>query len=144
MTILSLKSATRQRSRCSYWDYYADERRISTELGLGDFIPPIGWLGSEMELHFLEMLLRVSEGDLPQNRVPIFVCGECADYGCGVVSCVVERANDEIVWHDFGIQNDDSDRISREDFRPWQKYSFEPSQYWSTFAGHYELAKHGE
>lgn len=133
----------RERSRRSYWDYYVDGQRLADELRVGDFIPPIGWLGGEAEQRFLAMLLRKADGDLPGGRVPLFVCAECADYGCGVVSCIVERTEDGIVWRDFATQNDYSEDIRFDEFGARYRYTFDPSQYHGVFVGHYELATRG-
>ena len=143
MSSLELRSAIRERSRCSYWDYYIDNRRLADILDVGDFIPPIGWLGPDVELHFLSMLLPKSKGDLNGNRTPLFVCAECADYGCGVLSCVVERTDDGIEWRDFGMQTDYSDEILVDDRDRYRAYTFDPTSCYGTFAGHYDLAKAG-
>lgn len=133
----------RERTRCSYWDYYVDDRRLSDILNVGDFIPPFGWLGSDAELHFLSMLLRKTPGDLVGGRTPLFVCPECADYGCGVVSCVIERTDDGIIWRDFGMQNDYDDDVRIDDKNRYRSFAFAPSAYYQTFSGHYDLAKTG-
>ena len=133
----------RERPRCSYWDFYIDGRRLADVLNIGDFIPPIGWLGSDSELHFLSMLMRKTTGDLGGSRIPLFVCPECADYGCGVVSCVIERNGDGIVWRDFGMQTNYDDDIRVDEHDRYRSYTFEPSVYYQTLSGHYDLAKTG-
>ena len=143
MNTLRLHSAIRERTRCSYWDFYVDGTRLAETLDIGDFIPPIGWLGPEVELHFLAMFLRKIAGDLPGNRTPLYVCAECADYGCGVVSCVIERADAGIVWRDFGRQTNYSDDVRMDNFDPTLAFAFDPTAYYGTFSGHYDLAKTG-
>ncbi|KAA5538928.1 hypothetical protein FYK55_26185 [Roseiconus nitratireducens] len=143
MNSLQLRSATRERNRCSYWDYYVDDRRLADVLDVGDFIPPIGWLGSVTELHFLSMLLRAADGDLSGNRAPLFVCAECADYGCGVLSCNIDRTYEGIVWRDFGMQTDYDDELIVDDRYRDRIYTFDPTEYYRTFSGHYDLAKSG-
>ena len=143
MNSLQLLSATRKRNRCSYWDFYVDGKRLADTLDIGDFIPPIGWLGSDVELHFLAMLLRKTPGDLPGNRTPIYVCAECADYGCGVVSCVIERTDEGIVWRDFGTQTGDGEDVCADEFDPTLAFTFAPTAYYGTLSGHYDLAKTG-
>jgi hypothetical protein len=112
-------------------------------LNIGDFISPIGWLAPDTELHFLSMLLRKTSGDLGGNRTPLFVCSECADYGCGVVSCVIERTDDGIVWRDFGMQTDYDDNVRIDENNRHRSYVFDPTAYFQTLSGHYELAKSG-
>jgi hypothetical protein len=43
---------------------------------------------------------------LPDGRVPLYICPECGDLGCGGVTAVVERTADTVVWREFGYQND--------------------------------------
>ena len=143
MNSLQLRSAIRERTRCSYWDYYVDGRRLADILDIGDFIPPIGWLGPEMELHFLSMLLRKSDGDLDGGRTALFVCAECGDYGCGVLSCIIERTDDGIIWRDFGMQTNYDDEVLVDAKNRYRAYTFDPTAYYQTFSGHYELAKCG-
>lgn len=143
MNVLRLQPATRERTRCSYWDFYVDGTRLADTQDIGDFIPPIGWLAPEVELHFLSMLLRKTAGDLSGNRTPLYVCAECADYGCGVVSCVIERADAGIVWRDFGTQTNYSNDVCTDDFESSLAFIFDPTAYYGTLSGHYDLAKTG-
>lgn len=45
-------------------------------------------------------------GEVPSTfesgRVPLFVCGCCADLGCGALSVAVEHTPEGVVWRDFG------------------------------------------
>jgi len=41
-----------------------------------------------------------------QGRTAMYVCAECGDLGCGAVTAVVEVGSCEVVWRDFGYQND--------------------------------------
>lgn len=143
MNTLALQSAIRQARQCSYWDFIIDGRRLAEVLRIGDFIPPIGWLQPKVETHFLSMLLRKSPSDLHGERVPLYVCPECADYGCGVVSCAIERTTDGIVWRDFGMQNNHDDEIRIEDRDRWRSYVFDPTEYFGALSGHYDLARNG-
>jgi hypothetical protein len=40
------------------------------------------------------------------GRTAMYVCAECGDLGCGAVTAVVEVEGDQVVWRDFGYQND--------------------------------------
>ncbi len=127
---LELRPGFRQRTNCSYWDYYVDGTRLADSFNIGDFIPPLGWLDARTEHHFVEMLLRKSDGDLPLNRVPLFVCPECADYGCGAFSCVIARTTAGIIWREFGMQNDYDEEIHADDCDA-VVLTFEPTQYYN-------------
>ncbi len=40
--------------------------------------------------------------ELAPGRVPLDVCPECADIGCGALTVHVARRGSEFVWSDFG------------------------------------------
>jgi hypothetical protein len=128
---LELRPGYRQRTHCPYWDYYVDGKRLADTFSIGDFIPPLGWLDSRTEKHFVEMLLRKSDGDLPRKRVPLFVCPECVDYGCGVFSCVIERSPSGIEWREFGMQTGYDDEIHSDDLDASAVLTFDPTQYYN-------------
>lgn len=48
------------------------------------------------------VLLGEAAPDLASGRVPIFICPECGDLGCGAITVVVERHRDTVIWRDFG------------------------------------------
>ena len=130
-SILELRPGFRQRTSCSYWDFFVDGKRLADVLNIRDFIPPLGWLDAGTEQHFVDMLLRKSDGDLPYNRVPLFVCPECADYGCGAFSCVIERTPSGIEWREFGMQNDYDDEIHANQLDTSTVLTFDSTQYYN-------------
>ena len=127
---LSFVGGYRSRTNCNYQDCCVDGHRLAGLLKVGDFIPPFGWLKPELEQHFSAMLLRKQESDLRPGRVPLFVCPECVDYGCGVVTCCVRRQGDEIVWCDFGFEYDYDVKSNRIEGLPFR---FDARQYYQAF-----------
>ena len=74
-----------------YYDFVINEQPLTEILKPGDCIPPFGWLGSELERqYFLRLLLRVPS-QLPSGRIPLYICPECADLGCGCMSVKVKK-----------------------------------------------------
>lgn len=59
----------------------------------------------------MQLLLRASP-ESPSGRVPIYVCGECGDLGCGAVTAKVELTPEGYVWKDFGYENDYAPEMS--------------------------------
>jgi hypothetical protein len=51
-----------------------------------------------------ELLLK-QKSELPSCRVPIYVCGECADVGCGAYCVTVVKQDDYYIWQDFVFEN---------------------------------------
>lgn len=42
-------------------------------------------------------------GDAP-IRLPLYVCPECGDLGCGALTCEASRVGEKIVWSKFGFE----------------------------------------
>jgi hypothetical protein len=126
--ILSFSSGNR--GKCYYLDYYVDGVRLSDTLKVGDFIPPFGWLKPETEQKFASMLLRKTESDLRPGRIPLFVCPECVDYGCGAVTCEIARNDQQIIWTKFGFENNYDETLHRS---KECEFRFDATQYWQTF-----------
>ncbi len=68
-------------------------------------VPPIAFpYGGDDEV--ARMLLDAPP-DLRDGRSSILVCEMCGDIECGVISAVIERDGDAIVWRDFASQSPD-------------------------------------
>ncbi len=96
---------------------------------MGDLIPPLGWLTDEGNQGTVNRLLRKSSADFPNERNSIYVCPECGDLGCGAVSVIIERQGDNIIWRDFGYQNNYDESVHFEDFGNLGPFSFAASDY---------------
>ena len=127
--MLQLRSGFRSRTKCNYLDYYVNDVRLADTLRIGDFIPPLGWLSPEIDLHFRMMLLRKEPSDFKPDRVPLFVCPECVDYGCGVGTVRITREGDAIVWSDFRWERDYDDEIHQSDNEKRLRFSFDAGEY---------------
>ncbi|MDP9375564.1 MAG: hypothetical protein M3Q65_24580 [Chloroflexota bacterium] len=81
------------------------------------YITSFGWGPVWTQQDAAARLLTDLPPDLLNGRRSILVCPECGDAGCGVVSAVVEREGNVIVWRDFGYENDyDDDSLDMSDF----------------------------
>lgn len=118
------------RSRAVYWDYLIDGRSLRNWLRVGDFIPPLGWLKPEAEERFRQILLLKRPSDTKSGRIPLFVCAECADYGCGVLTAVAEKIEDHVVWHSFGMENDYEDEVQMLALHHQHRFVFDKTKYW--------------
>jgi hypothetical protein len=81
----------------------------------------------------VRQLLLDHPAELPENRRPLFECPECGDVGCGVVSAVVELADNTVVWRDFGWETDydvpGNDRVYRQGFDRVGPFVFDAGLY---------------
>ena len=92
-------------------------------------ITPLGWLHSPWTEKSISRLLGNEPPDFPNNRQSLYVCAECADLGCGAVSVVIERSGNEVVWRDFGYQNNYDDSIDLESYEYIGPFRFEAKAY---------------
>ena len=93
-----------------HYDYAVNGRRLSEQIPIGGSIGVFGWLGSR-EVCFFRQLMLKERSELPTGRVPIYICPECSDLGCGCVSVQVDKYDGCFVWSQFGYENDYEDGI---------------------------------
>ena len=106
---------TVSRSRRDYLDFVVDGKSLGAKLApiLADanlpasYVPvlvldwPIGFPSEDYGRLVGELRAPLADG-----RVPLYVCAECGDLGCGGITAVVEQTADTVVWRDFAYQND--------------------------------------
>jgi hypothetical protein len=94
-----------------YLDFVVDGEPLSKTIG-GDLASCLGWFVPDENAKAVRRLLLEQPADFPNNRRSIYVCAECGDLGCGAVSVVIELVGDQIIWRDFGLQNNYEDQIT--------------------------------
>jgi hypothetical protein len=90
--------------RTLYLDFAISGQPLREIVEPGDFIGLFGWLDRSFELTFFARLLLREPSELPSGRVPIYICAECADLGCGAVTTRITKNDDSFVWSDFGFE----------------------------------------
>ena len=93
-----------------YLDFVVDGEPLSKRIA-GDLASCLGWFVPEENVKAIRRLLLEQSADLPNNRRSLYVCPECAGLRCGAVSVVIEVAGDQVIWRDFGFQNNYQDEI---------------------------------
>ena len=131
---LHLREALHARSGRRYLDYIVNGRSLTEWLQGGDYIPPLGWLSPERDLHFRQMLMRKEPGDLPSGQVPLFVCVQCGQYDCGVMSVQIARQDRNIVWSSFGMETDEASSFRQSDGAGALTFTFDASAYYEAFS----------
>lgn len=136
---LTLVSGGSAANGLRYWDIAVDGQLLRDLFfeasgpggGAGDYAPvlvhnwPIGMSDDVL------VLLGDRPPELPTGRVPVFVCSECGDLGCGAVTLAVERTADTVAWRDFGWETNyttDEDEEKYEAF-PGGPFVFARDQY---------------
>jgi hypothetical protein len=120
LDVLTLVAATRaggrDRHERSYLDFKVGRRRLSSLLDAGDRASVLGWLTRADERRFARQLLLRAAPELASGRVPLYLCAECGDLGCGCVAVRVEREGDVVVWSELGPEGADPAAATE---RPW-------------------------
>ena len=94
-----IRSGGGGRTERRYLDFVVDGTSLCDRLGAGDQVTPLGCWPVETEREHVQQLLSAS------GRVPLYVCAECGDLGCGAITALVERTSDGFVWRDFAFEN---------------------------------------
>ena len=115
------------RTQRDFLDFVVDGQSLS-EL-LGDHISCLGWLDAEQNAEAVGRLLLKESPDLPNNRNTLYICPECGDIGCGAVSLVVEWVGDNVVWRDFGYENNYEEIVHTEGFEEVGPFTFDRAEY---------------
>jgi len=134
MDRLTFRPGHRNRSRCDYDDYYVNGKRLAEILNIADFIPPFGWLESNLESEFANMLLLQAPSNLRTGRIPLFVCPECVDYGCGVGTCNVQLSAGIVTWSHFGWESSYQEDLHQEAIDKSLVLRFDETLYKALFA----------
>lgn len=77
----------------------------------------------------VQRLLKEVAGDLPDDRVSLYACGECGDIGCGALTARIEVRESEVVWSDFGFENNYVEFVDREGYARLGPFTFDREEY---------------
>jgi hypothetical protein len=86
-------------------EYIVNGRPLARWIGREGAISPFGWLQRRDEAWFARLLLGELGSPLASGRVPLYVCGQCADLGCGAVTVALIRTPESYIWKDFGSES---------------------------------------
>ena len=91
-----------------------------------DYVPRLGSEFSPTDVDLREELLLEKTGYLSSGRVALYIC-KCGDCECGVISAMIMREGDHIIWSDFGYENEsDGELLLFDRIGPFR---FEEKQY---------------
>lgn len=113
------------RTERRYLDFVVDGTSLYERLRVGDHVTPLGCWPVETEREHIQQLLSAS------GRVPLSLCAECGDLGCGAITALVERTPDGFVWRDFAFENNyDTTMTDTESYCAVGPYVFSKAEYW--------------
>jgi hypothetical protein len=111
-----------------YLDFVIDGRLLSEQIG-GDLVTCLGWAVASENTRAVRRLLLDEPADFPNGRRSLYVCPECGDLGCGAVSAVIENVDNQIMWRDFGYENDYENIVRLDDYRNLGPFVFDAAEY---------------
>jgi hypothetical protein len=117
------------RTQREYLDFIVNGQSLADLIRAGDFIGCLGWGNSDWEKTNILQLLRKEQPVTYSGRVPILVCAECGDLGCGAVTVRIERTPSGIQWSDFAFEND-YDEEGVKSYPHVGLYLFDTTAYW--------------
>jgi hypothetical protein len=113
------------RTERRYLDFVVDGISLYDRLAVGDQVTALGCWSPDLEREHIQQLLSAS------GRVPLYVCAECGDLGCGAITALVERGPDGFVWRDFASENNyDASITDAESYRAVGPFVFNKTEYW--------------
>ena len=117
------------RTERRYLDFVVDGISLYDRLRAGDRVTALGCWLPDSEREHIEQLRSAS------GRVPLYVCAECGDFGCGAVTVQVERTPEGFVWRDFAFENNYDDTMKDADsYRSVGPFLFNKTEYWQLLA----------
>ncbi|WP_431685702.1 hypothetical protein [Hahella sp. NBU794] len=133
MHTLEIYSAPSSRDKArSFADYKIGNIRLAKHLGINDDFSAI-----EVDRDYAKQLLLRMPSCLASGRVPLYLCGCCADLGCGAVTVKVEDLGGRIKWSDIGWESNWKQGFSQNN---WMKrtspFYFDKTAYISALRGY--------
>ena len=97
LSSLSLRLRYRTGRDQTYFDFEVDGQSLFDRLDLEDKVSCLGWPLLEFEREMAARLLLDEPSHLATGRVELYVCGECADIGCGAITASIELLDNDLV-----------------------------------------------
>jgi hypothetical protein len=137
--VLSFVEKTGPR-KLEFLDFSINRRPLSdiVEATRG-WIGVFGWQAQKIELASACQLLRREPSPLTSGRVPLYICAECGDLGCGCIAVSVHELEECVVWSELsrdgygtrktGFELDDAPDAPVSSFPEVRDYYFLRSEY---------------
>jgi hypothetical protein len=120
----------------TFLDFVVDGVSLYEKIGRRHDLISTLWMDPPMhkeeQVKAIRRLLTLDAGDLSNGRVSLYVCPECGDLGCGVISAQINVTDDHITWHDFGHENNYEENVERDSYSSVGPFQFSRSVYEAT------------
>lgn len=132
----TFKNGTTKADR-KYIDFIVSGQSLGQLFGLPnfDFIGTFGWSDNkEYENKQIDEFLGLVKPELETGRTCLYVCPECGDIGCGAFTAKIEVIDTNVIWSDFGYENDYKEP-NLTDYKNLGPFIFDKKQYVETLEG---------
>lgn len=137
MNTLQLKIRTEKTRNILFYDFLIDGKSLYELCHIEEYdrIGPLGWgVNPEYESNLIKQFLGTAKNEaLESGRVMLFVCAECGDIGCGATTIDVEETEDEIIWSNFGDENNCESEVNFVNYSNLGPFRFGKTEYEKTF-----------
>jgi len=120
----------------SFLDFVVDGTSLYDAIGRRSDLISTLWVqpeaapeAAEEQQKAVRRLLGSEQGDLPGDRVSLYVCPECGDLGCGAITLKIEFDVEEVIWYDFGHENNYEESIDRAPYSSIGPFRFDRQTY---------------
>lgn len=108
----AIRTVRATRNEVGYVEIEVDGKRLAHHFAgrLGTHpsqLSPLGWRSATAahRAEIVALFLAEIPSKLESGRVPVLVCEECGDVGCGAFAVRVVREDDLIKWTDWAYEN---------------------------------------
>jgi len=109
MNTLQLKSRKENRRNILFYDYLIDGTSLYDlcKVKNDDRVGSLGWSKNfEYGINLIKQFLGLTiNEELKSGRIMAFVCAECGHIGCGATTFKLTETETEVIWSDFGYEN---------------------------------------
>lgn len=118
----------------SYYDFIINEKSLSEKLKMvqQDLIGSFGWARKNYDRELAKQFMGLQKSHLESGRYPLFLCPECGDIGCGMITIDIVFEQNQVIWENFAYENG-YEPIYFEYFEYPIVYVFDKEQYLQVF-----------
>jgi hypothetical protein len=108
------RKVSQNETSVDFQDFYVNEKSLLEVIPNQDLVGVIGSFKPEFDIEAVSQLLLKEKSELSSGRVPIYVCPECGDLGCGAITISIQENEETYIWKDFGFENNYDEELLAE------------------------------
>lgn len=137
MNTLILKSRFDKKSNHSFYDFLIDGKSLFDicDMEGSGRIGNLGWgLNIDYKKSLVKQFLNEEvNNELDSERIMLFICSYCGDIGCGGTTFKLVETDTEIIWTEFGSENNYDEDVDFSEYKNVDSFRFEKIDYKRVF-----------